>query len=54
MPVYADTTVTASKVKRVFFCNGQFYYDVKARRDELKRDVSILVCRISLLLESNS
>jgi len=33
--------VDAKKVKRVLVCNGQFYYEIKTKRDELKIDVKI-------------
>lgn len=35
--VYPDESVNPAKVKRVLIVSGQFYYDVKNRRDELKR-----------------
>lgn len=31
--VYADTEVEPHKVKKVLFCHGQFYYDLKNRRE---------------------
>jgi hypothetical protein len=39
MPVIGDESVNPSKVKRVLVCNGQFYYELKTKRDELKIDV---------------
>ena len=53
-PVYSDNDVKAEKVKKVLFCNGQFYYDIKNRREELKRDVKIIIFRMLLLLESSN
>lgn len=44
--VYADTEAEPSKVKKVLFCHGQFYYDLKNRREELKRNVSLILFRM--------
>lgn len=42
VPVYPDT-VEAAGVRKVIICNGQFYYDIKTKRDELNRqDVAIV------------
>ena len=33
-PVYPDdSSVDASKIKKVYLCNGQFYYDLKNARE---------------------
>ena len=42
MPVIPDETADPSKVKKVLLCNGQFYYDLKTMREELKREVNKL------------
>jgi 2-oxoglutarate dehydrogenase complex dehydrogenase (E1) component-like enzyme len=49
--VIGDDTVNPSKVQRVLICNGQFYYELKAKRDELNREVILFLItqRISLL-----
>lgn len=44
--VYPDTEAEPSKVKKVLFCHGQFYYDLKNRREELKRDVNLFLFRM--------
>lgn len=37
----------------MLLCNGQFYYDLKEKRDEFKRKVILKLFRILLLLEYN-
>ena len=44
--VYPDTETSPSKVKKVLFCSGQFFYELKNKRDETKRDVPMLIFRI--------
>ena len=39
VPVYPDTETVPSKVKKVLFCSGQFFYELKNKREETKRDV---------------
>ncbi|NHM06648.1 2-oxoglutarate dehydrogenase E1 component [Flavobacterium sp. CYK-4] len=41
--VIDDNTVDKKKVKTVVFCTGKFYYDIKAERENLKRDDVALV-----------
>ncbi|KJD31775.1 2-oxoglutarate dehydrogenase [Tamlana nanhaiensis] len=38
-----DDTIEASKVKKLVFCTGKFYYDLLAEREELNRDDVALV-----------
>lgn len=39
--VYPDESGNpASGVKKVILCNGQFYYELREKRDELKRKVN--------------
>ena len=46
MPVYPDESGNpASGVKKVFFCDGQFYYELRAKRDELKRNVKMHIMK---------
>jgi len=33
LPVIEDETADPKKVKRVLVCNGQFYYELKAKRE---------------------
>lgn len=53
MPVYPDE-LNPSKVKKVLFVGGQFYWDILARRTDLKREVSPFLFRTLLSLESNN
>ncbi|WP_190811068.1 2-oxoglutarate dehydrogenase E1 component [Flagellimonas sp. S3867] len=41
--VIDDTAAPASKAKTVVFCTGKFYYDLLAKKEELKRDDVALV-----------
>lgn len=35
------------KIKRVLICNGQFYYDLRAKREELGLEVNdFVMCRM--------
>ncbi|GAB4333310.1 MAG: 2-oxoglutarate dehydrogenase E1 component [Calditrichia bacterium] len=43
LPVIDDGDVMPENVKRVVFCSGKFYYDLLAKRRELKRDNPALV-----------
>jgi len=45
MPVYPDESADPKKVKKVLICNGQVYYDLLARKNELKRD-DVAIVRI--------
>ena len=38
-----DDTITKSKVKKLVFCTGKFYYDLLAEREELNREDVALV-----------
>ncbi len=38
-----DDTADAKKVKRLLICNGQFYYELKAKREELNLEVYFLL-----------
>lgn len=42
-PLIDDSAATASKVKTLVFCTGKFYYDLLAKKEELKRDDVALV-----------
>ena len=47
MTVYGDESGNpAAGVKKVLICNGQFYYDLKDKRDELQRKVNIHLFRM--------
>ena len=53
-PVYGDESGNpASGVKKVLICNGQFYYELRSKRDELQRKVNITLFRILQLSESS-
>lgn len=53
VPVYSDESGTPVEgVKKVFLCNGQFYYELRDKRDEFKRKViNLIKLRISILSE---
>lgn len=44
VPVYSDELSSpSSQIKKVLFCDGQFYYELRTKRDELKRnDIAII------------
>lgn len=42
-PLIDDSAATVSKVKTLVFCTGKFYYDLLAKKEELKRDDVALV-----------
>ncbi|MCL6274801.1 2-oxoglutarate dehydrogenase E1 component [Muricauda sp. 2012CJ35-5] len=42
-PLIDDSAATAPKVKTLVFCTGKFYYDLLAKKEELKRDDVALV-----------
>jgi len=47
-----DDTINASNVKRVVFLNGKIYYDLIAKREELKRD-DVAIIRLEQLYPLN-
>lgn len=53
LPDVHPTLVEKSKVKQVIFVTGQLYYDLKDRRNQLKRDVTFYYFRMLLLSDLN-
>jgi 2-oxoglutarate dehydrogenase E1 component len=40
---FIDDTIDASKVTKLVFCSGKFYYDLLAKREELEREDVALI-----------